>query len=122
MTKMNPVMEQIFTKIKPCPGAGILNMIPCSAARPRTENYMSTPPPGVFKRNEQDFFIDARDKNNTNQNSTSVIRLEQNSTSEILMLLIVQKKNCSEFILIVNSPLTITCRSFAKKPAINFMH
>ena len=32
------------------------------------------------------------------------------------------EENCSEFILTVNSPLTITSRSFAKKPAINFMH
>ena len=29
----------------PCPGVGILKMIPCSAARPRTEKYMSIPPP-----------------------------------------------------------------------------
>ena len=44
MTNMDPVMEPIFTKMIPCPGVGILKMIPCSAARPRTENYMSTPP------------------------------------------------------------------------------
>ena len=31
--------------VTPCPGVGILKMIPCSAARPRTEKYMSTPPP-----------------------------------------------------------------------------
>ena len=37
-------MEPIFTKTIPCPGVGILKMIPCSAARPRTEEYMSTPP------------------------------------------------------------------------------
>ena len=30
--------------------------------------------------------------------------------------------NSSEFILISNSPWTITSRSFAKKPAIDFMH
>ena len=45
MTNMDPVMEPIFTKMIPCPGVGILKMIPCSAARPRTEKYMSTPPP-----------------------------------------------------------------------------
>ena len=42
---MDPVMEPIFTKMIPCPGVRILKMIPCSAARPRTEKYMSTPPP-----------------------------------------------------------------------------
>ena len=47
MTNMDPVMEPIFTKMIPCPGVGILKMIPCSAARPRTEKYMSTPPPGT---------------------------------------------------------------------------
>ena len=48
MTNMDPVMEQIFTVMIPCPGVGILKMIPCSAARPRTERYMSTPsPPGL---------------------------------------------------------------------------
>ena len=45
MTNMDPDMEPIFTKMIPCPGVGILKMIPCSAARPRTEKYMSTPPP-----------------------------------------------------------------------------
>ena len=45
MTNIDPVMEPIFTKIIPCPGVGILKMIPCSAARPRTEKYMSTPSP-----------------------------------------------------------------------------
>ena len=44
MTNMDPVMEPIFTKTIPCPGVGILKMIPCSAARPRAEKYMSTPP------------------------------------------------------------------------------
>ena len=44
MTNMDPVMEPIFTKMIPCPGVGILKMIPCSAARPRTEKYMSTSP------------------------------------------------------------------------------
>ena len=45
MTNMDPVMEPIFTKMIPCPGVGILKMTPCSssAARPRTEKYMSTP-------------------------------------------------------------------------------
>ena len=47
MTNMDPVMKPIFTKMIPCPGVGILKMIPCSAARPRTEKYMSTPPPGT---------------------------------------------------------------------------
>ena len=47
MTNMDPAMEPIFTKMIPCPGVGILKMIPCSAARPRTEKYMSTPPPGT---------------------------------------------------------------------------
>ena len=37
-------MEPIFTKMIPCPGVGILKMIPCSAARPRTEKYISAPP------------------------------------------------------------------------------
>ena len=46
MTNIDPVMETIFTKMIPCPGVGILKMIPCSAARPRTEKYMSTPPRG----------------------------------------------------------------------------
>ena len=45
MTNMDPVMEPIFTKMIPCPGVGILKMISCSAARPRTEKYLSTPPP-----------------------------------------------------------------------------
>ena len=44
MTDMDPVMEPIFTKLIPCPGVAILKMIPCSAAHPRTENYMSTSP------------------------------------------------------------------------------
>ena len=44
---MDPVVEPIFTKMIPCPGVGILKMIPCSAARPRTEKYISAPPPGV---------------------------------------------------------------------------
>ena len=48
ITNMDPVMEQIFTKMISCPGVGILKMIPCSAARPRTEKYMSTPPPGTW--------------------------------------------------------------------------
>ena len=39
------VMEPIFTKMIPRPGVGILKMIPCSAARPCTEKYMSTLPP-----------------------------------------------------------------------------
>ena len=50
MTNMDPVMEPIFTKTIPCPGVGILKMIPCSAARPRTEKYMSTLPPGAYHR------------------------------------------------------------------------
>ena len=45
MTNMDPVMEPIFLKMIPCPGVGILKMIPCPAARPRTEKYMSAPPP-----------------------------------------------------------------------------
>ena len=45
MTNRDPVMEPIFTKMMPCPGVGSLKMIPCSAARPRSEKYMSTPPP-----------------------------------------------------------------------------
>ena len=44
MTNMDPFMELIFTKMIPCPGVGILKMIPCSAAHPRTEKYMSTSP------------------------------------------------------------------------------
>ena len=48
MTNMDPVMEPIFTKMIPCPGVGILKMIPCPAARPRTEKFMSTPPPGLY--------------------------------------------------------------------------
>ena len=36
--------------------------------------------------------------------------------------LIALKRNYLEFILIVNSPLTITSRNFAKEPVINFMH
>ena len=48
MTNMDPVMEPILMKMIPCPGVGILKMIPCSAARPRTEKYMSTPPPPGF--------------------------------------------------------------------------
>ena len=32
------------------------------------------------------------------------------------------KRNYLEFILIANSPLTITSRNFAKMPVINFMH
>ena len=47
ITNMNPVMEQIFTKMIPCPGAGNLKIIPCSAARPRIEKYMSTSPGGT---------------------------------------------------------------------------
>ena len=43
MTNMDPVMELIFTEMIPCPGVGILKMIPCSAARPRTVKYISTP-------------------------------------------------------------------------------
>ena len=43
LTNMDPVVEPIFTKMIPCPGVGILKMIPCSAARPRAEKYMSTP-------------------------------------------------------------------------------
>ena len=46
---MDPVMEPIFTKMIPCPGVRILKMIPCSAAGPRTEKYMSTPPPPTGK-------------------------------------------------------------------------
>ena len=42
-------MEPIFTKLIPCSGVGILKMILCSAARPRTETYMSTPPPRGLK-------------------------------------------------------------------------
>ena len=45
MTNTDPVMEPIFAKMIPCPGVGILKMIPCSAARPGTEKNMSTPPP-----------------------------------------------------------------------------
>ena len=49
MTNMDPVMQPIFTKTISCPGVGILKMIPCSVARPRTEKYVSTPPgPGDF--------------------------------------------------------------------------
>ena len=44
MINMDPAMELIFTKMIPCPGVGILKMIPCSAARPHTEKYMSTSP------------------------------------------------------------------------------
>ena len=44
MKNMDPVMEPICAKMIPCPGFGILKMIPCSAARPRTEKYMSTSP------------------------------------------------------------------------------
>ena len=44
MTNMDPVMEPICTNMIPCPGVGILKMIPCSAARPRTEKYTSTSP------------------------------------------------------------------------------
>ena len=40
MTSMDHVMELIFTKVVPCPGVGILKMIPYSAARPRTEKHM----------------------------------------------------------------------------------
>ena len=43
MANMDPVMEPIFTKMILCPGVGILKMTPSSAARPRTEKYMSTP-------------------------------------------------------------------------------
>ena len=39
MTDMDP----IFTKMIPCLGVGILEMIPCSAARPRTEKYIEYP-------------------------------------------------------------------------------
>ena len=42
---MDPVVEPIFEKMIPCPGVAILKMIPCTAARPRTEKYMSTSPP-----------------------------------------------------------------------------
>ena len=45
MTNMDPVMEPIFTKTIPCPGVGILKMIPCSVARPCTEKYEYPPPP-----------------------------------------------------------------------------
>ena len=44
MTNVDPVMEPIFIKMIPCPGVGILKMIPCSAARPHTEKCMITPP------------------------------------------------------------------------------
>ena len=47
MTNVDPVMEPISTKMIPCPGVGILKMVPYSAARPGTEKYMSTPPPGL---------------------------------------------------------------------------
>ena len=47
---MDPVVEPIFTKMIPCPGVGILKMIPCSAGRPRTEKYISAPPPGYYLR------------------------------------------------------------------------
>ena len=41
-----------YTKMKPCPGVGILKMIPCSAACPRTEKYTSTrSPPGLTELN-----------------------------------------------------------------------
>ena len=46
MTNMDPVIKPMFTKMIPCPGVGILKMTPCLAARPRTEKYMSSPPPG----------------------------------------------------------------------------
>ena len=55
MTNMDPVMEPIFTKMIPCPGVGILKMIPCSAVRLRTEKYTSTPPPRDFRPPEEDF-------------------------------------------------------------------
>ena len=41
MTNMDTEMELIFTKMIPCPGVGILKMIPFSAARPHTEKYMN---------------------------------------------------------------------------------
>ena len=44
MTNMDPAMELlIFTKMIPCPGVGILKMIPCLAARSHTEKCMSAP-------------------------------------------------------------------------------
>ena len=39
--------------------------------------------------------------------------------AEALMAL---KRNYLEFILMANFPLSITCRNFAKKPAINVMY
>ena len=50
MTNIDPAMEPILTNMIPCPGVGILKMIPCSVTRPRTEKYMSTPPPGPLPR------------------------------------------------------------------------
>ena len=49
MTNTDPVMEPIFTKTIPCPGVGILKVIPCSAARPCTEKCMSTPRDRLLK-------------------------------------------------------------------------
>ena len=43
MANMDPVMGPILTIMIPCPGVAILKMIPCSAARPRTEKHMSAP-------------------------------------------------------------------------------
>ena len=42
MTNTDPIMESIFTNMIPCLGVRILEMIASSAARPRTEKYMST--------------------------------------------------------------------------------
>ena len=45
MTTMDLAMVLTLRKMIPCPGVGILKIVPCSAARPRTEKYMSSPPP-----------------------------------------------------------------------------
>ncbi len=46
-TKYGPCHGADHTKVVPCPRDGILKLIPCSAARLRTEKYKSyTPPPG----------------------------------------------------------------------------
>ena len=46
MTNMGPVIEPILTKMIACPRVGILKMILCSAARPRTENIYVNHFPG----------------------------------------------------------------------------
>ena len=51
------VVEPIFTKMIPCPGVGLLKMIPCSAARPRTEKYISAPPGLRLRLNIFSFFM-----------------------------------------------------------------